>query len=64
MTIVAAAYNSFTFVGQFGVVGDIGGQDLMRSRMYNPDTGRFTQPDPIGIEGMDANDHIYIQQSN
>jgi RHS repeat-associated protein len=30
---------------------DAGGQMYMRNRYYDPQTGQFTQPDPIGIAG-------------
>jgi hypothetical protein len=30
---------------------DASGQQYMRNRYYNPQTGQFTQPDPIGLAG-------------
>jgi RHS repeat-associated protein len=30
---------------------DASGQQYMRNRYYDPATGQFTQPDPIGIAG-------------
>ncbi len=45
------AENEFQFVGQFGIRQD--GDDLvyMRNRFYMPSTGRFMNPDPIGMAG-------------
>ncbi len=30
---------------------DVSGQQYKRNRYYDPATGQFTQPDPIGIAG-------------
>ena len=43
--------NPFTFVGQFGVMREGNGLDYMRNRWYDPAQGRFTQQDPIGLDG-------------
>jgi RHS repeat-associated protein len=51
--------NPFTYVGQFGVLTNGSGQDFMRSRMYDPSTGRFTQPDATGLGGGDSNFYRY-----
>ncbi len=45
------AGNPFKFEGQLGILDDGSGVDIMRSRNYEPTTGRFTQPDPAGIFG-------------
>jgi RHS repeat-associated protein len=51
--------NPFTYVGQFSVMSDGSGQYFMRNRWYDAVTGRFTQPDPIGLLGGDANTYRY-----
>ncbi len=51
--------NPFTYVGQFGVSSDGSGQFFMRNRWYDGATGRFTQPDPIGLAGGEANYYQY-----
>jgi RHS repeat-associated protein len=43
--------NPFTYVGRFGVMDGGAGMYLMSQRFYLPDEGRFSQPDPIGING-------------
>ena len=43
--------NAFEFVGQFGVMNEGNGLEFMRARYYDPESGRFTQPDPIGVLG-------------
>lgn len=59
--------NPFRYVGEFGVL-DPGGQDdpvgyLMRFRHYDPVLGRFTAPDPIGLEGDDPNYYRYVSNA-
>ncbi len=54
-----AVANPFTFVGGAGVVSDIDGLYLMGNRHYDPETGRFTSPDPVGIEAGEANFYRY-----
>jgi RHS repeat-associated protein len=51
LTASGASANPFRYGGQFGVVSDGSGQVFMRNRCYDPVTGRFTRPDPIGISG-------------
>ena len=43
--------NPFEYVGEYGVMNDGNGLDFMRARHYQPDGGRFVQPDPIGMVG-------------
>jgi RHS repeat-associated protein len=43
--------NPFQYVGELGVMQDGSGLQYMRARYYDPATGRFTQPDPVGIAG-------------
>jgi RHS repeat-associated protein len=43
--------NPFQYVGQAGVMREGSGLDYMRNRWYEPRQGRFSQPDPIGLEG-------------
>jgi RHS repeat-associated protein len=52
--------NPFTYVGQFGVMNSSSGLYYMRNRWYDPGTGRFTQPDPNGLAGGDANLYRYV----
>ena len=54
--------NPFTFVGQFGVSADGNGLYYMRNRWYDPQTGRFTKPDVLGLDGGDVN--LYRYTSN
>ncbi|MGB2822367.1 MAG: RHS repeat-associated core domain-containing protein, partial [Phycisphaerae bacterium] len=44
----------FQFVGQFGVMTEDTGLDLMRARSYDPALGRFVSEDPIGLAGGDV----------
>ncbi|MCY2990994.1 MAG: malectin domain-containing carbohydrate-binding protein [Planctomycetota bacterium] len=43
--------NPFEFVGEFGVMNESSGLDFMRARFNGPSTGKFIQPDPLGIIG-------------
>jgi RHS repeat-associated protein len=43
--------NPFQNVGEFGVMSQENGLQLMRAREYDPTQGRFLQIDPIGIAG-------------
>jgi RHS repeat-associated protein len=54
--------NPFTFVGQSGVLDPGNGLYFMRHRSYDPSLGRFTQGDPLGVSGGDAN--VYRYASN
>jgi RHS repeat-associated protein len=49
----------FTFAGRFGVLDEGGGLYFMRNRYYDGSTGRFLQPDPIGVFGG-ANLYAYV----
>jgi RHS repeat-associated protein len=55
--------NSFQFVGQYGVSNGGNGLYLMGAREYDPITGRFTQQDPIGLNGGDTNLYRYTNNS-
>ena len=55
MTGAAAAANVYRFNGTLGVADRGTGTLDMRNRFYDPNTGRFTQRDPIGFAGGDAN---------
>ncbi|MFO0957423.1 MAG: RHS repeat-associated core domain-containing protein [Isosphaeraceae bacterium] len=54
-----AVANPFAYVGEYGVMAVGGDLEFMRSRFYDPNTGRFTQADPIGINGGGANLYAY-----
>jgi len=56
--------NSFEYVGQFGVMDEGNGLDFMRARYYDANTGRFTSPDPIGINGGDINLYRYVDNES
>ena len=43
--------NDFTFVGGYGLMKNDSGTIYVRARNYDPETGRWISPDPIGIEG-------------
>jgi RHS repeat-associated protein len=54
--------NSFEYVGQWGVADEANGLKFMRARFYDSLVGRFTQRDPIGINGG-LNLYAYTQNS-
>ncbi len=58
-TIKAELTNPFLFVGQLGVQDDGTGLLDMRARRYDPATGHFTSPDPLGLPGGQANLETY-----
>jgi RHS repeat-associated protein len=43
--------NPFKYIGEDGVMEEGNGLKFMRARYYEPLTGRFIQPDPLGIKG-------------
>lgn len=55
--------NSFEFVGQWGITEEANGLDYMRARYYDSGLGRFTSPDPIGLNGGDTNLYRYVNNS-
>ena len=59
-TITAAVSNLFTFVGQFGVMGETGGRFIMGFRTYDSATAQFTSTDPLGLGGGDTNLRRYV----
>ncbi|MBN2449259.1 MAG: RHS repeat protein, partial [Lentisphaeria bacterium] len=61
MTVEAVA-NPFQYGGLAGVQTDGTGLLFMRARHYDPELGRFLQPDPIGIAGG-ANLYAYAGNS-
>jgi RHS repeat-associated protein len=50
-----AAGNAIRFNGAFGVHDRDTGLLEMRARFYDPALGRYTQRDPIGLQGFDSN---------
>jgi RHS repeat-associated protein len=58
-----AASNPFTFVGALGVMQEGNGLYFMRARFYSPTQGRFTQQDPIRLNGRDTNLYRYVANS-
>ena len=52
--------NPFTFAGQYGVTNETKDLYFMRNRWYDPQQGRFVQPDPIDIAGGDVNLYRYV----
>jgi RHS repeat-associated protein len=54
--------NPFRFGGRFGVMDDGHGLLHMRARYYDPATGRFLSPDPIGLRGG-PNLYSYVSNS-
>ncbi|MDB5390623.1 MAG: repeat-associated core domain protein, partial [Planctomycetaceae bacterium] len=60
LSATGTASNPFTYVGQLGVMNQgAGGLYYMRNRWYDPATGRFTSPDPLGLGGQDTNLYRY-----
>jgi RHS repeat-associated protein/uncharacterized repeat protein (TIGR01451 family) len=55
--------NPFQFVGEFGVMNEKVCFVNMRARSYDPKTGRFVSPDPIGLTSGDANLYRYARNS-
>ena len=43
--------NDFEFVGGYGLMANDSGTIFVRARNYDPETGRWISPDPIGIQG-------------
>lgn len=62
-TSTEAIPNPFTYVGQYGVRDEGNGLYFMRYRWYSPLLGRFTQPDPAGLDGGDVNLYRYVSNS-
>ncbi|WP_301337673.1 RHS repeat-associated core domain-containing protein, partial [Microcystis aeruginosa] len=60
LTKVEAIANPFEYVGQWGVMNEGNGLDFMRARFYDDKLGRFTSPDPIGVNGGDTNLYRYV----
>jgi RHS repeat-associated protein len=57
---VEGVANPFEFVGQAGVMTDGNGLLFMRARYYSSEQGRFTNQDPLGLGGGQANFYAYI----
>ena len=55
--------NSFEFIGQYGVVEEPNGLELMRARFYDSSLGRFISADPTGLSGEDTNLYRYANNS-
>ncbi len=51
--------NPFQFIGQFGVMAQPNGLNLMRARFYSSTQGRFLNPDPLGLAGGQMNLYVY-----
>jgi RHS repeat-associated protein len=49
LSITESVPNPFRYGGRFGVMDDGQGTLYMRARYYDPATGRFLSPDPIGL---------------
>jgi len=58
-----AVANPFEYVGQWGVMNEGNGLNFMRARYYDPNLGRFTAIDPIGLSGGDTNFYRYVGNS-
>lgn len=48
---VAPIPSPFEFVGEWGVTAEEHGMVNMRARFHRPGIGRFSAPDPVGIQG-------------
>ncbi len=53
--------NDFTYVGGYGLMQNDSGTYFVRARNYDPETGRWISPDPIGISG---GDNLYAYCNN
>ncbi len=53
--------NDFEYVGQWGIQQTIGNMLNMRSRLYDPQIGRFTSEDRLGYDGGDVNLYRYAE---
>ncbi|MBK7673645.1 MAG: putative Ig domain-containing protein [Candidatus Accumulibacter sp.] len=60
LTTTETVANPFEYVGQWGVMGEGNGLNFMRARFYNALDGRFTQIDPLGLNGGDTNLYRYV----
>jgi RHS repeat-associated protein len=60
LTKLEGIANPFEYVGQWGVMEEGNGLDFMRSRFYEPNLGRFTTVDPLGINAGDTNFYRYV----
>ena len=58
---VEGVANDFTFVGGYGLMQNDSGTYFVRARNYDPQTGRWISPDPIGIEG---GENLYVYCGN
>jgi RHS repeat-associated protein len=63
LTKVETVANPFEYVGQYGVTNESNGLDFMRARFYDPNLGRFTNNDPIGLDAGDTNLYRYVFNS-
>ncbi len=63
LTATGAAQNPFTYAGQWGVISDSSGLYFMRNRWYDSAIGRFTEPDPSGLNGGSLNLYGYTNNS-
>ncbi|HEV8062957.1 MAG TPA: DUF4214 domain-containing protein [Gemmataceae bacterium] len=51
LSATTSVANPFQYVGQWGVMAQANGLDMMGARFYDPVPGRFVKTDPIGING-------------
>ncbi len=63
LSTVEAVSNPFEYVGQWGVMREGNSLDFMRARYYDSSTGKFSSPDPIGINGGDLNLYNYAKNN-
>jgi len=54
--------NPFKYVGRFGVMDEKNGLLYMKARYYDPEVGRFTNKDPIGLLGG-LNMYSYVENN-
>ncbi len=54
--------NPFEFVGEFGVMNEGNGLELMRARFYDSMSGRFLSTDPSGLD-VSLNFYSYVKNS-
>src|SRR5262249_5126630 len=62
LTSPAVIPNMFLYMGKRGALSVDGGSIMMKFRTYDPQAGRFTEEDPIGLT-IESNAYLYAANS-